>query len=386
MGVNMLDSISDRLTVGEWSSSRSARFLTLIAFATDRLLAADDPTLMVEDLFGLIRGELQLDVFFNYRLTVDNRLELEASAGLTAEQEMAAAHLELGQAVCGTVARERRPYFCTDVQSSTDPMVGFVRDVGLHCYACTPLMHGDKVLGTLGFGRRDGDAYTDDELKFLRTICHYVALAKHRLTVERELRQGLRFQEELVAEMARRGKRFVDMADSLLGIEAFAAVGETGEALSRMRERFQVLSIGRAHNVGETNLSLIELREFLSHVSVDCARRHAMERHVPLVGERLFYAPAEKAVFVGLIANEVLESLARHHESRGAEDRMSLMQDGAASVFLDFEGRGIVRRYMRGKAHTSDRLMAMAFGQLNGQLDDSEIDRMRIAFPVLSAQ
>lgn len=165
------------------------RRLALVAEAAEGLLAAEDPARMVDELFGLIQSELRLDVFFNYRLEA-GRLVLEAHGGLTPEQAAAGAELDLGQAVCGCAARDRQRFHVTGVQQSEDPLVAFVRDVGLDAYACTPLLHGDRLIGTLGFGRKWADRFTDDELSFLHTLCHFVALAKYRLMVEQELRAG----------------------------------------------------------------------------------------------------------------------------------------------------------------------------------------------------
>ncbi|MFN3676956.1 MAG: hypothetical protein ACK4TC_13345 [Sphingomonas pseudosanguinis] len=73
------------------------RYLALIAAATDRLMGADDPALMIEALFELIRDELRLDLFFNFRRDGDV-VQLEACGGLTpgrAARRHGARHREL---------------------------------------------------------------------------------------------------------------------------------------------------------------------------------------------------------------------------------------------------------------------------------------------------
>ncbi|MFC7554787.1 GAF domain-containing protein [Pseudoroseomonas wenyumeiae] len=113
-------------------------------------------------------------------------MELEAHGGLTPAEAAAGATLDIGQAICGQVARNRKPCHAVAVQRSDDPMVAFVRQVGLDAYACTPLVQGNELLGTLGFGRRWAERFDEDELSFLHTVCQYVALAKHRLRTEQE--------------------------------------------------------------------------------------------------------------------------------------------------------------------------------------------------------
>jgi PAS domain S-box-containing protein len=161
----------------------------LLASAATQLLAATDPIAVVHDLFGLVSAHLRLDAFFHYVATADgSALELAASGGIAAQDARAAARLELGEAVCGQVALRREPSHVTGIQSSDDPALAFVRQVGLDTYACTPLVAGGTLLGTLGFGRRAPEsAFDEDELRFLRTICHYVAMAQERLRAQAAL-------------------------------------------------------------------------------------------------------------------------------------------------------------------------------------------------------
>ncbi len=204
------------------------RHLFLLGEAADRLLAADDPAIMVDDLFALIARELRLDVFFNYRVEGD-ALVLAAHGGLTEAEAQAGARLAIGEAVCGCAALERRPIEAFGVQASQDPMTAFVRNLGIDAYACTPLLHGSTLLGTLGFGRRWADRFDHDELAFLRTLCHYVALAKYRLKIEAELRDGIRSRERLLAELNHRVRNALQTAVAVVRLGA----ADTGDVAAR---------------------------------------------------------------------------------------------------------------------------------------------------------
>lgn len=191
---------------------RETRLLGLLADCAGKMLGAADPTAMIDFLFGMVREELLLDVYFHYRAEPDNLLVLEACGGLTQAQKEAGARLQFGQAVCGVVARDRTPRVVAQVQGSENPMTNFIRDVGLDSYACTPLLHGEVLLGTLGFGRRSGVPFTETELRFLRTICSYVAVAKNRLLVEAEMLAAMKArdalekaQRALIGSISRRG-------------------------------------------------------------------------------------------------------------------------------------------------------------------------------------
>jgi len=176
---------------------RETRLLGLLADCAGKMLGASDPTAMIDYLFEMVRDELLLDVYFHYRAEPDNLLVLEACGGLTPAQKAAGARLQFGQAVCGMVARDRTPRVVAQVQASDNPMTDFIRDVGLDSYACTPLLYGEVLLGTLGFGRRSGVPFTETELRFLRTICSYVAVAKNRLLVEAEMLAAMKARDAL---------------------------------------------------------------------------------------------------------------------------------------------------------------------------------------------
>ncbi len=214
------------------SERREVRLLGLLADCAGKMLGASDPTAMIDYLFGMVRDELSLDVYFHYRAEPDHLLVLEACGGLTEAQKAAGARLQFGQAVCGMVARDRTPRVVAQVQGSDNPMTNFIRDVGLDSYACTPLLHGEVLLGTLGFGRRSGVPFTEIELRFLRTICSYVAVAKNRLLVEAEMLAAMKARDAL--DKAQR---------ALIGsISRSAAAEEAATAAMLAHEMVQPLS------------------------------------------------------------------------------------------------------------------------------------------------
>lgn len=218
------------------------RHLRLLGEAADRLLGADDSAGMVEDLFALISEELRLDAFFNYRLDGD-MLTLVAHAGLTDDEAAAGAQLVVGQAVCGCAARQRRPIQAFGIQTSDDPLTDFVRMLGIDAYACTPLVHGTELLGTLGFGRRWTDHFDPDELTFLHTVCHYVALAKYRLKIEDELRAGIASRERLLAELNHRVRNALQTAIAVVRLGAADTIDEAARgALAGAAARLEVLA------------------------------------------------------------------------------------------------------------------------------------------------
>lgn len=284
---------------------RPLRFLALIAEATAQLLAADDPSGMVEDLFRLIQAELRLDVFFNYRFTEDGSLELEAHGGLTPAEAEAGSQLELGQAICGQVARNRKPCHAMAVQSSDDPMMAFVRQVGLNAYACTPLLQGSRLLGTLGFGRRWADRFDEDELNFLHTVCHYVALAKHRLRTEQELRQAITVQEGLLQELNHRVRNSLQLVIGVLAMEESDTLPECRSALAGTRQRILVIASVHQRLYGRPQLQGIEIGALLRDLASSAGYR-PMPVECEIEGTCVL--PVERAVALALIFDDLLRA------------------------------------------------------------------------------
>jgi two-component sensor histidine kinase len=280
----------------------SQRRLALVAEAAEQLLAADDPARMVDELFALIQSELRLDVFFNYRVE-GCRLVLEAHGGLTPEQASAAAELDLGQAVCGCAARDRQRLHVTCVQSSLDPMVAFVRQVGLDAYACTPLLYGDMLIGTLGFGRRWADRFTHEELRFLHTLCHFVSLAKYRLLVERELRTGLEQREKLLGELNHRVRNALQLAVSVLRLEAASARDqEISAALAKAGDLIEVIASAHRPLYISEDLRTVNCTDLLN----DTVGRDSAGRRLSVLGPPDASLPIEQGVALALLVHTIL--------------------------------------------------------------------------------
>ncbi|AXJ96671.1 MULTISPECIES: GAF domain-containing protein [unclassified Sphingomonas] len=267
---------------GDVEASVPQRYLGLLADSAERLLAAADPAEMVDEIFALIRRELRLDVFTNYRFDGE-RLRLEAHGGLGDEEAAAIASLELGEAICGTVAQQRCMHHAVSIRTSADPVYAFTKRLGLDTYACTPLLHGDRLLGTLSFGRRWTNRFTTDELRFLRTLCHYVALAKYRLHAEAALRDGMEMRERLVAELKHRVRNALQVAVGLVGAEVGEMPVAAQAPLYRAIERLQILALAHRPLYGSELPGAIDVGRLIAALIRDGA--------IPVTAGKIAAAP-----------------------------------------------------------------------------------------------
>jgi signal transduction histidine kinase len=110
--------------------------------------------------------------------------------------------MEFGQAICGAVARDRRPVVAAHIQQSDDPSAQLAKSLGMRAYACHPLLVGSRLLGTLSFASRLKDQFDAEEVAFIETICHYVTVACERLRLLDELKAADRRKDEFLAILA----------------------------------------------------------------------------------------------------------------------------------------------------------------------------------------
>jgi PAS domain S-box-containing protein len=171
----------------------------LLAEAAAMLLVTDSPDTMLHRLFTQIRPHLGLDIYFNHMVDDSgDALRLVSCAGISEETARSMARLESGQAPCG-VASHRQPIMASPVQHADDSKAEVVKSLGLRAYACNPLLAGDRLLGTLAFAGRSREPFDADEQEFLRTICHYVAVAHERMGLVNKLREADRRKDEFLA-------------------------------------------------------------------------------------------------------------------------------------------------------------------------------------------
>jgi len=207
--------------------------LALLSQASHDLLAATDGRTMVRGLFELVARRLGLDVFFNFMVDeASGGLRLDIAGGVDEETRDRFARLDFGQAVCGTVAQDRRRIVVREVQQCAYDKADGVKAMGVRAYACHPLFVGDRLIGTLSFGSRTRDVFEDDELEFMQTIASYVAMAKERLRIEAERTTAL--QREREASMAK--DRFLavlshELRTPLTPVLMLAAAREADETL-----------------------------------------------------------------------------------------------------------------------------------------------------------
>ncbi len=194
--------VTDRRRQEEDLRAQSRR-LRLLWEAAGVILSADEPVSMLHRLFQRIQEQIDVDFYFNYMVDeAGTALRMMSCAGIDDAEAKRISRLEFGQAVCGTVARERRPIVAEHIQDSDEPMVQLVRGYGIRAYACNPLVAGGRLLGTLSFATTRADAFRPEDLEFFETISRYVTAAYRQMQLIAELREADRRKDQFLATLA----------------------------------------------------------------------------------------------------------------------------------------------------------------------------------------
>lgn len=182
-----------------WHMRRSE----LLSETAAQLLASEDPQRLADELCTKVMTFLDCDLFFNYLVDEEaGRLRLNACAGVSGERTPSFEWLDLDAAVCGCVASRRERIIAEDIQNGGDPRTELVKSLGIQAYCCHPLLHQDRVIGTLSFGARSRAHFNVDEIAVMKAVTDLVAIAMRRGETEQALREADRRKDEFLATLA----------------------------------------------------------------------------------------------------------------------------------------------------------------------------------------
>ena len=182
---------------------RETRRRRLLGDAIAVLLTSDDANHMIEELFARVAPELELDSCFAYAADEEGAvLTQQASLGVSPENSESLSTVKFGESITGLVAEQRQSIIESNVQQSTCERLAWARENGVRCYACFPLIAGERLVGTLGFGSTQRDALSDEDVELLQSVARYVTVAYERLRLISELRDADRVKDDFIAMLA----------------------------------------------------------------------------------------------------------------------------------------------------------------------------------------
>lgn len=203
---------------------RQQEFDRLLSEALGLLLEAEAPMDAAAALFPRIAAPLKLEAYFNYLYDAEaNELRLHSSAGVPLEMRKTMTRISVGQGLCGRVAERRAALAEFHLREATGAHAAAAQKLGLRAYVGFPLILGDQLLGTLGFGSYQHDSIPAEVVEVLGKVSQYLAIALDRARREAQLREAQRRLSEHASELERKvAQRTAKLHETITQLESFS--------------------------------------------------------------------------------------------------------------------------------------------------------------------
>ncbi|SMF94780.1 PAS domain S-box-containing protein [Methylomagnum ishizawai] len=187
----------------EIALNRSENRYRLLSDTAGRLLTAEDPHELINELCHKVMAHLDCQAFFNHLVDESGqRLRLNAWAGVPAAVAADIEHLGLGEAICGNMARTQRRVVIEDIANSGDDRAILLQSLELQAYCCHPLVAGSRLIGTLAFGTRNRSRFAIADIELMRIVADQVAVAMQRILSQHDLQASEERYRGLVEQAA----------------------------------------------------------------------------------------------------------------------------------------------------------------------------------------
>ena len=172
----------------EFALQHSLRRFELLARTASELLRAAEPQKVVNALCHEAMEYLDCHTFFNF-LVVEGfgKLRLNAYAGISDEDARKIGWLDFGAA--------------EHIPTTPDERTELAKPFGIKAYASHPMIApGGKVIGTLSFGTRSRETFSEEDLSLMKAVTDLVAVAMVRMAGQQALQRARDELEERVME------------------------------------------------------------------------------------------------------------------------------------------------------------------------------------------
>ena len=266
-------------TLAEMDLQKSLKRFELLSHTAEELLQSPDPHGLVNSLCRKVMERLGCHAFFNFlAVEEEGKLRLNAYAGIPEEEAQKIQWLDYGVAVCGCAARDACRIVAEHIPSTPDPRTELVSSYGIKAYACHPL-HGpdNRVMGTLSFGTRDRETFSDEDLSLMKAVADQVAVAMIRMRDEEAVRKA---RDELEARVQERTAELQQAYDSLMRETEERQKVEGQLRQAQKLEALGTLAGGIAHDFNNILAAIIGFTELIRDHTPPEGREHRHAQRV----------------------------------------------------------------------------------------------------------
>ena len=187
----------------------------LLALTAGELLYSTKPQKIINGLCESVMRHLDCQAFFNFLADeTTGRLHLNACGGIPEEEAKKIEWLDYGVAVCGCAARDGNRIVAEHIPTTPDERTDLVKSYGIKAYACHPILGpAGKVMGTLSFGTKNREVFSEDDLSMMKAVTDQVATAMIRVSHEEALKKAYDELEKRVRERTAELRRQADLLD-----------------------------------------------------------------------------------------------------------------------------------------------------------------------------
>lgn len=368
--VAYINDVTERREAADLAAVQGER-LSILAELSAQLLADRNPARATETCFPRAATHVGAEMFFHLLAREPERcLQLVASAGVSEHVAQSLARLQFGEAVCGHVAATKEAMIIAHVQQADSPLTELIKPLGVRAYACFPLMHETRLIGTWSVASVSRDYFHRDELDFLAHVARTASIGLARAQAEEQLSSA---KDALDMEVRRRTARLEeavrelegfsysithDMRAPLRAMQNFALILDTEASAGLAPEhrdylRRIVASARRLDHLIRDTLAyakILRAELVLEPVDVVALLRDIVETYPDLQPhqERIGIAPeipcvlANEAALTQCLANFLSNAVKFVVPGRPPQVRLwAEVRDGRVRIFCEDDGIGI---------------------------------------------